>query len=163
MDTIKISELPQSESFEGLFTLGVDAGNRSVKVSLDELKENAAVLEAAREILARMEEFDGRVRPTALSAPAVWNVPVGGESMIPVTLSPEGAMHNVIYQTDGSSVKVYPDGRAEGIEAGTSAVYVIPTENTSLFKKVKVSAYGQHLVLAGDVMRVTSDNVIRLT
>lgn len=36
----KISQLPLSESFVGLFTIGVDAANRSVKVSLQWLKEN---------------------------------------------------------------------------------------------------------------------------
>lgn len=35
MKKIKVSELPESKSFVGLFTLGVDGGNRSVKVSLE--------------------------------------------------------------------------------------------------------------------------------
>lgn len=36
----KISQLPLSESFIGLYTIGVDAANRSVKVSLQWLKES---------------------------------------------------------------------------------------------------------------------------
>ena len=36
----KISQLPLSESFIGLYTIGVDAANRSVKVSMQWLKES---------------------------------------------------------------------------------------------------------------------------
>lgn len=40
MKKIKISQLPQADSVEGLFTIGTDAANRSVKVPLDEVGSN---------------------------------------------------------------------------------------------------------------------------
>ena len=54
----KVSELPESKSFVGLFTVGVDGGNRSVKVSLewvhDELNRTANealdLMKAAKEV-----------------------------------------------------------------------------------------------------------------
>lgn len=48
MEKIKISELPLSNSLRGLFTIGTDSGNRSVKVSLEfvEDKTNEAVIKA---------------------------------------------------------------------------------------------------------------------
>lgn len=163
METIKISQLPESESFEGLYALGVDSQNRSVKISLDELKENAAVLEAAQEILARMEEFDGRVRPAAMSVPDEYNVPLGGSGAIPVTLTPSNAMSNIIFQVDeGSSVNVRPDGAVRAISSGVTSVYVIPTENTALWKRVQVKTYGQTFVMSRNAFHVTADNQLRL-
>lgn len=58
MKKIKVSELPESKSFVGLFTMGVDGGNRSVKVSLewvhDELNrianEALDLMKAAKEV-----------------------------------------------------------------------------------------------------------------
>lgn len=58
MKKIKVSELPESKSFVGLFTMGVDGGNRSVKVSLewvhDELNRTANealdLMKAAKEV-----------------------------------------------------------------------------------------------------------------
>lgn len=41
MKKIKISELPQSESFDGLYTIGTDANNRSVKVPLGNAIQSA--------------------------------------------------------------------------------------------------------------------------
>ena len=163
METIKISQLPESESFEGLYALGVDSQNRSVKISLDELADNAAVLEEAEEILGRMEEFDGRVRPAAMSVPDEYNVPLGGSGVIPVTITPSNAMRNIIYQVDeGSSVKVRPDGVVRAISTGVTSVNVIPAENTALWKQVQVKTYGQTFVMSGDAFRVTADNQLRL-
>lgn len=46
----KISQLPLAESFIGLYTIGVDAANRSVKVSLQWLKESYdSIIEAIRD------------------------------------------------------------------------------------------------------------------
>lgn len=164
METIKISQLPESESFEGLYALGVDNQNRSVKVSLDELADNAEVLEAAEEILERMEEFDGRVRPTAMSVPEEYNVPIGGGGVIPVSLTPANAMRNLIYQIDdGSSIRVQPDGSVRAVSSGSTSVNVIPTENTSLWKQIIIHTYNQVIVLSDNAVRITSDMQLRLS
>lgn len=58
MKKIKVSELPESIDFVGLFTIGVDGENRSVKVSLERIhdeinrtaKEALDLMKAAKEV-----------------------------------------------------------------------------------------------------------------
>lgn len=58
MKKIKVSELPESKDFVGLFTIGVDGKNRSVKVSLERIhdeinrtaKEALDLMKAAKEV-----------------------------------------------------------------------------------------------------------------
>lgn len=56
MKKIKISELPQSESFDGLYTIGTDANNRSVKVPLGNVLQSA--LQAATRLSDLIQDVD---------------------------------------------------------------------------------------------------------
>ena len=44
---VKISELPQADTLKGLYTIGTDKANRSVKVSLEFIKDKTEEVAAA--------------------------------------------------------------------------------------------------------------------
>lgn len=70
MKKIKVSELPESNDFVGLFTIGVDGENRSVKVSLEKIyyeinrtaKEALDLMKAAKEVKQGEKGEDGRMK-----------------------------------------------------------------------------------------------------
>lgn len=55
---IKISELPLADTVKGLYTIGVDALNRSVKVSLEFVKKAADKADAAADKAQKAAEQD---------------------------------------------------------------------------------------------------------
>ena len=160
IQAIKISELPASQGWHGLFTIGVQGGN-NVKIDLSELEDNAEVLAAAQAVLQQIQAYSPVVRPTSMILTEDYYVPVGGEADMPAVLSPPGAFKNFIYDVRSGSAVVTPDGHISVAELGTTVVWVIPVENVALWRSISVHGYTQG-IMCDSSMRITSDNCIRL-
>lgn len=162
IQAIRISELPESQSWQGLYTIGVQGG-RSVKINLSELSDNAEVLAAAREVLEQIQAYSPVVRPTSMSLPDEYYVPVGGSAAIPAVLSPSDAFKNFIYDVRSGSAIVTPDGLVSVSELGTTVVWVIPVENVVIWKEMLIKGYAQVMMITDNsAIRITSNMCIRL-
>lgn len=172
METIKISELPSSTQWTGLYALGVDSNNNSVKISLDELQENADVIAAANLVLSQAQGLydqmllmTERLCPTAMDLPNAINVPVDGDGDdMPAVLTPGNALPNFIYQiVSGTSAYVRPDGKIFATSIGSTTAWVIPVGNVGIWKSINIVGYQPAIVFAGSVMRLTELGSLRLT
>lgn len=182
MKKVKISELPLYNSLKGLFTIGTDKDNRSVKVSLEfvEIQTTEAAKKAtdaavaaeqkataaADAATANLLKFLGTILPTALSVEPVPRLTLGNVSpvFINAVLSPEGVRQNIIFISDNKAVTVAPDGRLRIVGSGRSVVQVIPTINTALAKiiEVEVGAPTVRLVNTRTRLRLTASGAFRM-
>ena len=135
MKKIKISELPLYQSLKGLFVMGTDVNNRSVKVNLEFI-----------ESVPRLTL--GNVNPVYLKA----------------VLSPDTALKNLIYISDNRAVEVGLDGRISILNKGVSRVHIIPTCNTALARTVliEVGEPTLRLVTTRRQMRFTQSGALRM-
>lgn len=74
---------------------------------------------------------------------------------IKAVLYPSYVIQNVIFQCDGDSVSVRPDGSLRVNHLGTTHVFVVPTQNTPLFQEVGIT-------VRNPVMRLSAGGKIRL-
>ena len=135
MKKIKISELPLYQSLKGLFVMGTDVNNRSVKVNLEFI-----------ESVPRLTL--GNANPVYLKA----------------VLSPDTALKNLIYISDNRAVEVGLDGRISILNKGVSRVHIIPTCNTALARTVliEVGEPTLRLVTTRRQMRFTQSGALRM-
>lgn len=252
MKKIKISELPLYNSLKGLFTIGTDKDNRSVKVSLEFIEtstqeaikgtqaaakeaataaktaqEKATVADtaaknadtakgkaetAANEAVAVTEDAKGQVEktkkateaaskateqavsqtaacktvtddgkqaikdlklaaedleaaikavtPTNLDVSYISYVTMGAQRQKPLTidavLTPVTTPQNVIFITDGHSVRVGANGLITPQSAGKTYVRVVPTMNVSLEQDIEIT-------VGEPACRFNTRNGLRLT
>ena len=178
MKKIKISELPLCKTLKGLFTIGTDAENKSVKVSLEFIEEdtNAAIehvkaetgkaikesQEATADAKAMTAELAAKLAslvPDSLSVECITTITWGNKKRIPIKaiLKPDSVMQNIIYISDNRAVDVSADGFITAIEKGASRVQVIPTMNTALTKTCLIEVGDPQMRIA------TLERGIRLT
>jgi hypothetical protein len=222
---IKISTLPLAESLVGLFTIGVDSLNRSVKVGLQFLKTaadsaNTAAIsannaansasqaaslantaaqnantkalladskatlantaannaneqaEAAHDTIIRMEELaDSLVAqykaiPTAieLDYPRIVTCRNTAMGKINYTLYPEDTGRNVMFLGDNQAVTVMPDGGFVVNKPGISRIFVIPTENTNIYKTIEITVVEPGLrKIKSNALRFAGNGSLRFT
>ena len=174
MKKIKISELPLYSTLKGLFTIGTDANNNSVKVSLEFVEQEttqavskanaatAAANNATAEILAAF----GGIVPFTLEVECMERITLGNLSPKPISvvLTPAGTLKNVIFLCDNKAVTVAPDGRIQVVAKGRSTVHVIPTMNTALAKtlQIEVTAPSLRMVNTRKQLRFTQGGALRL-
>lgn len=180
MQKIKVSELPLVTSLKGLFTLGKDAYNNSVQVSLEFVEEKTdeaagkateaadAANEAAQtanDAVTNVLAAIGRLIPTGLTVEYIERITEGNlaDNRIKAVLTPAGTLENIIYISDNKAVTVAPDGRITVVAKGRSTVHVIPTCNTALAKTVQIEVTGPTLRLASrTALRLTQAGGLRL-
>ena len=78
-------------------------------------------------------------------------------------VKPDGCAQNVIYQTDGRSVAIEPDGEIRAREAGSSRIHVIPTQGTQHYKTINIAVVPPRIRLTSGGMRLDKEGNIRLT
>ena len=78
-------------------------------------------------------------------------------------VKPDGCAQNVIYQTDGQSVEIEPDGEIQARETGITRVHVIPTQGTKYYKTIRVKVVPPRIRLTSGGIRLDKDGNIRLT
>lgn len=191
MKKIKISELPLYSSLKGLFTIGTDANNRSVKVSLEFVEEKTTEAEKATDAANTATEeaqaatgeaktatdaankatsdvlaaFAGLI-PSSLTVKYNERLTLGNIQPVYITaeLLPEGTLKNVIFLSDNKAVTVNPDGRVQIVAKGRSVIHVIPTCNTAIAKTIAVTVEEptMRLVNTRSQMRFTQSGGIRL-
>jgi hypothetical protein len=222
---IKISALPLAESLIGLFTIGVDALNRSVKVSLEFLKTaatnatdaataatnaansagqaasaaNVAATNAntkasladskaseaneaaalanekatdANDTIIRMEELSDslvgqyKLIPTGieLEYPETITYRNNVPGKVGYTLLPENTGRNVLFLGDDKAVSVMPDGSFVVNRPGTSRIFVIPTENTTIYKTIEINVLEPALrKVSANALRFMGNGCLRFT
>ena len=174
MKKIKISQLPLCSTLKGLFTMGTDKDNRSVKVSLEFIEEetNSAVKKAEAATTAAQTATEqtiaalARIIPTGLEIVAMERITLGNSELnrIEATLTPKNTMPNIIFISDNKAVKVDPQGYVRVVGIGESEVHIIPTCNTALAKTIiiRVEAPTARLVNTRKMFRFTESGAIRL-
>ena len=265
MKKIKISELPLYQSLKGLFVMGTDVNNRSVKVNLEFIEtettqavsaaqaaataaqtaaglaseatkaaqssavaaQNAtanaqtaagrastaattalnsstaadaskkaadtatAAAQAAKEAAVRATELSeaateaaerataaskaatdkvldtlGIIIPTGLNVECVSRLTLGNVQpvYIKAVLSPDTALKNILYISDGRAVEVGLDGRISVLNKGISRVHVIPTCNTALAQTllIEVGEPTLRLVTTRRQLRFTQSGTLRM-
>ena len=103
--------------------------------------------------------------PNGLKVEAPERVTIGNtaKQYIKPKVKPDGCAQNVIYQTEGRSVRIEPDGEIVAHEAGTSRIHVIPTQGTKYYKTIEIEAVPPRMRLTGGGMRLDREGNIRLT
>lgn len=117
------------------------------------------------EAMAELVEQAARMVPTGLRVNSPTRITLGNGTAqyIRARVKPDYALQNVIYLTDGTAVKVMPDGRVEAQEAGTATVHVIPTAGVEYYKTVRIEVNAPHIRMAGGTFRMDGKGNIRLT
>lgn len=178
MKKIKISELPLYQSLKGLFVMGTDVNNRSVKVNLEFIESETtkavkAATEASEKATAAAKSATdkvldtlGKIVPTGLFVESVPRLTLGNANPVylKAVLSPDTALKNLIYISDNRAVEVGLDGRISILNKGVSRVHIIPTCNTALARTVliEVGEPTLRLVTTRRQMRFTQSGALRM-
>lgn len=167
MKKIKISELPLYQSLKGLFVMGTDVNNRSVKVNLEFIEsETTKATAAAKSATDKVLDTLGKIVPTGLFVESVPRLTLGNVSPVylKAVLSPDTALKNLIYISDNRAVEVGLDGRISILNKGVSRVHIIPTCNTALARTVliEVGEPTLRLVTTRRQMRFTQSGALRM-
>ena len=174
MKKIKISELSLYQSLKGLFVMGTDVNNRSVKVNLEfiesettnAVKDADTATAAAKSATDKVLDTLGKIVPTGLSVESVPRLTLGNVNPVylKAVLSPDTALKNLIYISDNRAVEVGLDGRISILNKGVSRVHIIPTCNTALARTVliEVGEPPLRLVTTRRQMRFTQSGALRM-
>jgi hypothetical protein len=174
MKKIKISELPLYQSLKGLFVMGTDVNNRSVKVNLEfiesettkAVKDADTATAAAKSATDKVLDTLGKIVPTGLFVESVPRLTLGNVNPVylKAVLSPDTALKNLIYISDNRAVEVGLDGRISILNKGVSRVHIIPTCNTALARTVliEVGEPTLRLVTTRRQMRFTQSGALRM-
>lgn len=114
--------------------------------------------------IARAEQVVQGV-PNGLKVEAPDTVTLGNpvRQYIKPKVKPDGCAQNVIYQTDGQSVEIGPDGEIQARETGITRVHVIPTQGTKYYKTIRIEVVPSRIRLTSGGIRLDKDGNIRLT
>ena len=77
------------------------------------------------------------IRPLGMAVDAPTVVPVGGSAVVGVFMSPASCYASKVFQAY-EGCKVMPDGRATFTEVGTAVLYVVPSLNDTIARRVEV-------------------------
>lgn len=180
---IKISALPLADTLVGLYTIGVNALNKSVKVSLEFLKTAAdkankaanlagETAEEARATIVRLEELEESLVGQYKMIPTGMNLDypprITFRNTVPrritYELLPTNTGRNVLFLGDDNAVSVQPDGSLTVNRTGISKIHVIPTENTSIYRTIQITVAEPELRrVKSNSLRLMGNGSFRLT
>lgn len=142
-------------------TTYANTAGQQAAAAAERLEATRAEMELA---IARAEMVVQGV-PNGLKVEAPDAVTIGNpaKQYVKPKVKPDGCAQNVIYQTDGQSVTVEPDGEIVAHEAGISRIHVIPTQGTKYYKTIEIEAVPPRMRLTGGGMRLDREGNIRLT
>ena len=117
------------------------------KANLDALKKKADTVPTSLEVVAPARITKGNLAAQYVKA----------------TILPEECEQNIIYQTDGDSIHMEPDGQITVKGTGKTRIHVIPLEKTKLYKTVVVDVTEPWMrMTTAKAMRFDSTGNIRL-
>ena len=142
-------------------TTYANAAGQQAATAAERLEATRAEMELA---IARAEQVVQGV-PNGLKVEAPDTVTLGNpvRQYIKPKVKPDGCAQNVIYQTDGKSVEIEPDGEIQARETGITRVHVIPTQGTKYYKTIRVEVVPPRIRLTSGGIRLDKDGNIRLT
>jgi hypothetical protein len=80
------------------------------------------------------------------------------------TMLPENARRNVLFLGDNQAVTVMPDGGFVVNRPGISRIFVIPTENTSIYKTIEITVVEPGLrKIKSNALRLAGNGSLRFT
>lgn len=115
---------------------------------------NQTAAEKVLEMETLMKNFSGEAQAAparlVVSAPTTISTSNKVAQKITAQLYPSYVMKNIIYRREeGSSLAVDPSGNLKVKGTGTSTIYVIPTQNTELWKQVDITVRTPLIRLTG--------------
>lgn len=127
--------------------------------------ERLEATRAAMELAVARAELVVQGVPNGLKVEAPERVTIGNpvKQYVKPKVKPDSCAQNVIYQTDGQSVMIEPDGEIVAREVGSSRVHVIPTQGTRYYKTIRIEAVPPRMRLTSGGMRLDKEGNIRLT
>ena len=142
-------------------TTYANTAGQQAATAAERLEATRAEMELA---IARAEQVVQGV-PNGLKVEAPDTVTLGNpvRQYIKPKVKPDGCAQNVIYQTDGQSVEIEPDGEIQARETGITRVHVIPTQGTKYYKTIRVEVVPPRIRLTSGGIRLDKDGNIRLT
>lgn len=142
-------------------TTYANTAGQQAATAAERLEATRAEMELA---IARAEQVVQGV-PNGLKVEAPDTVTLGNpvRQYIKPKVKPDGCAQNVIYQTDGQSVEIEPDGVIQARETGITRVHVIPTQGTKYYKTIRVEVVPPRIRLTSGGIRLDKDGNIRLT
>lgn len=142
-------------------TTYANTAGQQAAAAAERLEATRAEMELA---IARAEMVvQGVPNGLKVEAPDVVTIGNPAKQYVKPKVKPDGCAQNVIYQTDGQSVTVEPDGEIVAHEAGISRIHVIPTQGTKYYKTIEIEAVPPRMRLTGGGMRLDREGNIRLT
>ena len=137
-----------------------EAGQQAAAAA-ERLEATRAEMELA---IARAElVVQGVPNGLKVEAPDVLTIGNPIKQYVKPKVKPDGCAQNVIYQTEGQSVRVDPDGEIVAREAGSSRIHVIPTQGTRYYKTIEIEAVPPRMRLTSGGIRLDKEGNIRLT
>ena len=142
-------------------TTYANTAGQQAATAAERLEATRAEMELA---IARAEQVVQGV-PNGLKVEAPDTVTLGNpvRQYIKPKVKPDGCAQNVIYQTDGQSVEIEPDGEIQARETGTTRVHVIPAQGTKYYKTIRIEVVPPRIRLTSGGIRLDKDGNIRLT
>ena len=142
-------------------TTYANTAGQQAATAAERLEATRAEMELA---IARAEQVVQGV-PNGLKVETPDTVTLGNpvRQYIKPKVKPDGCAQNVIYQTDGQSVEIEPDGEIQARETGITRVHVIPTQGTKYYKTIRVEVVPPRIRLTSGGIRLDKDGNIRLT
>lgn len=142
-------------------TTYANTAGQQAATAAERLEATRAEMELA---IARAEQVVQGV-PNGLKVEAPDTVTLGNpvRQYIKPKVKPDGCAQNVIYQTDGQSVEIEPDGEIQARETGITRVHIIPTQGTKYYKTIRVEVVPPRIRLTSGGIRLDKDGNIRLT
>lgn len=149
------------------------AAQAAKEAALKATELSEAATEAAEEATAaskaatdKVLDTLGIIIPTGFNVECVSRLTLGNVQPVYIraVLSPDTALKNILYISDGKAVEVGLDGRISVLNKGISRVYVIPTCNTALAKTllIEVGDPTLRLVTTRRQLRFTQSGALRM-
>ena len=141
-------------------TTYANTAGQQAATAAERLEATRAEMELA---IARAEQVVQGV-PNGLKVEAPDTVTLGNpvRQYIKPKVKPDGCAQNVIYQTDGQSVEIEPDGEIQARETGIARVHVIPTQGTKYYKTIRVEVVPPRIRLTSGGIRLDKDGNINI-
>lgn len=138
-----------------------NTAGQQAATAAEKLEAMRAEMELA---VARAEQVvQGVPNGLKVEAPETVTLGNGVKQYIKPRVKPDGCAQNVIYQTDGQSVVIEPDGEIDARQTGVSRVHVIPTQGTQYYKTIEIEVVSPRIRLTSGGLRLDKDGNIRLT
>lgn len=138
-----------------------DAANIATKTANDAAADAKASVDKA---IADLNALIGRMTPSAMELIYPDKITAGNVRLqkIQAILSPSGVANNILFIAHNEEVMhIMPDGTIVPRGKGKCKVYVIPTDNTSLYKaiEIEITARGVRMAKAKSVRLLANGNI----